>query len=234
MILDSFKLSSVIFQIQYSEGYEIWDHAGAISRKLCNIWPDLKFSKARPEQQILTGKGVTTDTTLQKATITLLGEKSLDQRKIDQLTETFEVWRDLLKLDDLKRVSTRAIYIKELPSLKEANAEQIALNIARWPSGKVFDQPIESEKNGFELRYRFEDDNSFSILTLKTEQVIYEVELDPNFIEDSEHKVTKNRVVIDFDRGLLGSVKAAKFRMEDWIKGYQHILRRDIEKVIMG
>jgi len=151
---------------------------------------------------------------------------------IQRLKETFEVWREFLNLNELERVSARSVYVKEFPSVKEANAELFSLNLARWPSSKVFDQPMDADLNGLEIHYRFEDESSFAVLTLKAEEIVYEVELDPYFIAESEQKVKKSRLIIDFDRGLLGSVDASKFRMDEWIKGYQHILRRDIDKVI--
>lgn len=148
------------------------------------------------------------------------------------IAQTFETWRKALNLQELIRVSTRVTYFKEFPSIKDANAELIALNMAQWPTTKVFDQSTDSDFNSLELLYRFQDDQSFSVLKLKTEQIKYEVGLDPYFVEHSNIEKVRNRMVIDFDRGLLGSVKADKLRMDDWIKGFQHILNRDIEKVI--
>jgi len=234
MILDSFKLNNAIIQIQYKNAFELWDHAGAVARGLSTIWPDLSLSEGQPNQQVLEGKGVNIQTGFTKSTITLSGDKALEQRKVQQITKTFEVWRDELGLGELLRVSMRVIYCKEFPSMKEANAELIALNLVRWPNSKVFDQPIDSDLNGFEIQYRFEDQNSFSLLKLKAEQLRLELDFNPDFVDESEIRKTKNRMIIDFDRGILGSVNAEKLRMDDWIKGFQHILRRDIEKVIKG
>lgn len=232
MILDSFKLLTVIIQIEYAEAFELWDHAGAISLRLCSIWSDLKLAEAQPQQQILVGKDLNIQTGITRSTITLTGEKSLVQSKIHQIKDTFEVWREELGLEELKRVSTRVQYTKKFNSLKEANAELFGLNLAKWPDTKVFDQSIDSEFNSLEIRYRFQDQESFSAVMLKAEQVIYQVDLDPSFVEESVIRKTINRIVLDFDRGLLGTVSATKFRMDEWIKGYQHVLRRDIEKVI--
>jgi hypothetical protein len=234
MILDSFKLNSAIIQLQYDEAFELWDKAGFVARAVCNIWPGVKLAKGQPQQQILRGKGVTLETGLTQATLTLMGPKAFEQSKVQQAKETFEVWREALALNQLKRISTRTTYIKEFASMKEANAELLALNMIRWPNTKVFDQPMEGDRNGVEILFRFEDQNSFSLLTLKAEQLKFEVDLDPQFTDQPEIRSLKNRLNIDFDRGLLGSVDATKFRMDDWIKGYLHILRRDLEKVIRG
>lgn len=232
MILDSFKLETVVTQLRYVNAFELWDKAGAISRRLSAIWSDLRLVEAKPQQQILRGNGVDIQTGLTQSTVTLSGPKSLEQGKVQQMKETFEIWRDMLSLGSVKRISTRATYSKEFPTMKEANAALFALNLARWPTTKVFDQPETAERNGIEMLYRFEDENSFSLLQLKAEQLKFEVDLDPEWVDEPEIRKKKSRMVIDFDRGLLGAVNAEKFRMDDWIKGFQHVLRRDIEKVI--
>lgn len=234
MILDSFKLDNVIVQLRYAEAFELWDRAGKISRQLCDIWPDLKLVEAGPQQQVLKGPGVEIQMGLAQSTVVLVGAKALEHRKVEQIKQTFEVWRQDLTLSRVDRVSMRVTYAKEFPSLGEANTELIGLNLAKWPTVKVFDQPMESDRNSVEILYRFEDENSFSVLRLKTEQIKYEVNLDPAFVEHPEIRKSKSRMIVDFDRGLLGSVSADKFRMDEWIKGYQHILRRDIEKVTKG
>ncbi len=232
MILDSLKLRNVIVQLRYADAFELWDRAGAVGREFCNIWPDLQLLEGQPQQQSLKGPGVQIQTGFNQATLTLTGSNSFDQRKQQQIKDTFEIWRKILGLEEVKRISTRAIYVKELASIKELNSELINLNMVHWPTEKVFDQPMDAELNTFEIAYKFEDANSFAFLRLKTELIKFEADLDPDFVDEPEIRKTKNRLVLDFDRGLLGSVNAEKFRMDDWIKGFQHLMRRDIGKVI--
>lgn len=232
MILDEFKLSNTIFQIQYPDSFGLWDRAGAISKQLNKIWPNLKIAEGQPQQQTLNSKEVNIQTGLNKSTITLVGEKSFDHQKVKQVKESFELWRSELELVNLSRVSTRVMFIKEFPTMRDANAFVFNMNLAQWPESKVFDQPQDSELNSIELLYRFEDDESFSVLRVRAEKLTFEVDLDPQYVENPEIRVTKNRVIIDFDRGLLGSVAAEKLLVDEWFKGYNHILRRDIDKVI--
>lgn len=232
MILDSFKMRSAIIQICYADAFLIWDRSGEINRRISKIWPGVKIEEGVPQHVTLTGAGVKIKTGIDKSTITISGEHALGQLKVSQICDTFAVWCRELELEELSRVSTRVTYSKDFESLKNANAELLALNLVRWPDTKVFDQPMESDRNGLEVQYRFEDDDSFSVLRLKAEQLKYEVSLDPNVFDDSEIKKIINRMIIDFDRGLLGATVASKFRMEEWLKGYQHIIRRDIEKII--
>jgi hypothetical protein len=232
MLLDDFKLVNTVIQIQYSDAYLLWDRAGFISKKLCGVWPDLKTTEARPNQQALAGKDVNLQTGLNSSAITLSGNHTLDQLRTKRIQDTFDIWSEALELTEFSRVSMRLTYAKEYDSMHEANSYIFGLNLARWPTSKVFDQPEQSDLNGLDISYRFEDESSFSVLRLKAERVKYEVDIDPAITENPEIRVTKNRAIIDFDRGLLGKVAVDKFRTDDWLKGYQHVLRRDLEKIL--
>lgn len=232
MILDSFKPNSLIFQMQYPKAYEIWDRAGAIGRGLCGIWPGIKILDSQPLQQIFAAPGVNVQIGIDRSTVALVGAKVFEDKNTFHLKESFELWREHLAIKVVERISTRVIYSREFATLRLANAELFGLKLAAWPQSKVFDQSTDSEKNGLEIAYRFEDANSFSVLRLKAEEVKVEVELDSEFFEESKLQQTKRRMLIDFDRGLLGSVDAGNFRLDEWIKGFQHVLRRDIEKVV--
>lgn len=232
MILDSFKLINFVFQIQYADSYQIWDRAGNISKQLCNIWPNLKLIEGQPQQQTLNGKNVSLQSGLNRSTITINDANAFDQLHVKQIKETLGIWHKELELNEFSRISARVTYAKNFTSLGLANNFIFDLKLARWPTSKVFDQPEKSGLNGLDLAYRFEDESSFSVLRVRAEQLKYEVDLNPEFVKNSEIRESICRAIIDFDRGLLGKVSAEKFRVDDWIKGYQHILRRDIEKVI--
>jgi hypothetical protein len=234
MLLDSYKPHALIFQITYDEAFEIWDRSGAMARTLRTIWPGLTLVEGRPNYQTFTGNGIATRTGLADSSVTIQRKGILDARTIASLERTYDLWREILDLTVLKRASTRVIYVKNFDTIKAANAELLGMELAVWPDDNVFDQPMDAELNGLEIAYRFEDKASFSLLRLKSEQVKTEVELDPEFFDEPVLAKTKIRLVIDFDRGLLGSVDAGKFRVTEWIKGFQHVLRRDLEKVLKG
>jgi hypothetical protein len=231
MILDSLKLDTFVVQLLYETSYMVWDHAGAVATGMCAIWPDLKLVEATPPQQTLKARGIQVQTGIRQSTLTFTNQPSLDSRVMRQVSEAVGLWHKHLTLEQATRVSARASFAREYPSMKEANAALLAMNLARFPDQKVFDQPVDSDLNSIEVLFRFEDKESFSFVRLKAEQVKYELELDFPF-EDQELKKTVNRLVIDFDRGVIGKVKMSELRMEDWLKGYQHVLRRDLEKVI--
>jgi hypothetical protein len=231
VFLDKFKLDTVAVQLQYAAAFEVWDSAGAVAKGMLGIWPDLQVLEGQPFQQTLKASCIQVQTGIKVSTVTVSGHTSLDQRTREQIAEAFKIWKTSLALDRLARISTRAIYAMGFDSLGDANAALHALNLARWPRGNMFDQSEKSAKNALELSYKFEDDASFSFLRLRTEENKYEVRLDPPF-ENQELKTVISRLVVDFDRGLLGSIDASKFRMDDWLKGFQHVLRRDVDKIV--
>lgn len=231
MFLDAFKLERLILQWQYANAFALWDNAGAIALALHKIWPDLEPSRAQPDTQLFSSRLVQIEVALRQTTITLQDVNSLD-RHTDRLVSAFDTIRSNLLLEELSRMSARAFYVKDFSSLQQASEELNQLNLARWPTQRVFDQPTDGDQNGLEIGYRFQDASSFAMLRLKPERVTYEAAVKHPYLDVQEQTVVKNRLLIDFDRGLLGSVKTANFRMEDWLKGFVHVLRRDIEKVI--
>ena len=95
MILDNFKLSQLIVQIQYPHALELWDSAGAANRRLQKIWPDVEIvgDQITPNQVILKSGHVQIDTGLDKSTISLSRLTTIDQNSIQKITETFQAWR---------------------------------------------------------------------------------------------------------------------------------------------
>jgi hypothetical protein len=152
---------------------------------------------------------------------------------VGQVKKTVDALRECLGLEEATRFSCRALYVREFPTFREANEELLKYGLVPWPKIKVFDQPERGEKNAFDLTYRFEDEKSFTTLRIRTEQLILELRLDPAFktTDDLEKKQNRNRVVVEFDRGVLGTVSLATLRVDDWFKGFQHLLRRDIDSV---
>ena len=232
MILDSFKIINFVFQIQYVDSYALWDRAGTVAKQLCDIWPNLKLVEGNPQQQTLANENASIQSGINISTITINNENVFDQLHVKQVKETLDVWLKELEIDEFSRISARVIHAKNFASLSQANKFIFDLNLAKWPTSKVFDQPEKTDLNGLDISYRFEDENSFSVLRARAEQLKYEVNLNPEFVKTPEIKESISRAIVDFDRGLLGKIPIEKFRVEDWLKGYQHILRRDIEKII--
>jgi hypothetical protein len=230
VILDRAKIDSLTFQILPAGAYEVWDTAGAIAREMLQLWPELALAEGMPHQQTLSSPAVTVQTGFKVCTITLARLESIDELTKDKLVSAFKAWRTHLKLDVVNQLSTRVIYGIPFETLKEANSAILGLELARRPSGKMFEQAPDSARNSIEVGYRFEDDSSFSVLRFRTEEVTYEMRENPQ-LQLKAQKRAISKLVIEFDRGLKGEVKVSSFRVDEWLKGLQHVLRRDIEKL---
>jgi len=232
MFLDGFRLDRLIFQVKYKHALALWDRAGALGSQILDIWPGIELHTGNPQAQSFKMLDVHVEHALTAGTVTLWNLPSIDQRKTVQLKNTLDAWKTELKLEEAQQVSLRILYAKDFESLKEANGYLVGLNLTAWPTEKVFGQPQDSDRNGPEISFRFEDPSSFAVLRIKAEQVTYDLKLDHSYIDTSSvNKRVQNRVAVDFDRGSL-KVKLADFRFEDWLKGCLHVLRRDIDKVV--
>jgi hypothetical protein len=123
--------------------------------------------------------------------------------------------------------------MKEFSTILAANEELFSLRLCRYPEAKVFDQPVDSPLNTVDVTYKFEDETSFSFLRVHAEQVKLEFKADSeDFSAIKDASETKTRLIVDFDRGLKQPLEASAFRMDEWTKGFFHLLRRDVEKVL--
>lgn len=233
MLLDSLKLRSVVFEIRYPPAVEIWDHSGEIGRRFLTLWPRLKLQHAEPNKVSLVAPGIEVRTELEAAVVVMDGSGSHEDRAT-YVREAISIWRVGLGLHTLNRVSMRVFYVKEFPSLRDANAAINGLNVAKMPAQKVFDQPMDGYRNGLDFGFRFEDENTFTTLRVRAESLELNREVQPEFPEDGSATLKKNRLVVDFDRGIIKPVDVKHFNAEEWIKGYFHVLRRDFAKVIEG
>lgn len=226
------KLKSLHFQIRYAPAFELWDEAGAIARAFSEAWGGLKVAEGQPNRVTLTKTGLTIRTELDNSLITLDVPETLDVRS-RAISEAVSIWKERLKLESLARISMRVAYVKTFPSQSGAAEAVRRLGLVNWPTQKVFGQDEAGEKNGLECSLRFEDALAFTVLRARTESVVMDYEIHPDFAGD-EPKVHKelHRMVLDFDRGTTQPIKSRDFSAEEWLKGYFHLLRRDLPKVI--
>lgn len=234
MLLDSMRLRSVHFQIRYSPAFELWDSAGAISRAFSTAWGGLKVDEGQPNRISLTKKGVVVRTELDNSLIALDTPETVDARS-RVISEAVAIWRDHLRLEVFSRISMRVEYVKTFPSLSDAANAVRALGLVNWPSQKVFGQDESGSKNNLDCSLRFEDDVAFSVVRTRAESVRMEYEIHPDF-GGNESRVQKelHRMVVDFDRGTTQPMKSRDFIAEEWLRGYFHVLRRDLPKVVQA
>lgn len=233
MILDTFKLRTFTIRLDYDVAFELWDNAGSVARALNTVWGPLTVKQPTPNQQVLENSTAQLFIGMTQSFIVVKNGKAFDRRGFSLISRTFEILARYLSLHQITRVSARASYVMETTSIGEANSMVRSFPCVNWPSEKVFGQDPSSDLNTGSFSFRFQDEASFSVVDVKSEQVHHRAELEVLDVTDAID-VKKNYVVIEFDRGTLGVVEANQFRIEDWLKGYRHVLNRDIDKVLEG
>lgn len=232
MLLDEFHVAQLIFQVNYPIAFDIWDRAGALSKSIGKIWPGVDITRdIEPSSIALRGKGFQITTKIDQGTVVLNNPKKIDALAISRISDTFGVWRDALELKELSRLSTRIIYALNFEDSASANSRVMRLLKEELPE-RVFNQDMSSGNNAIEKRWRFLDEKSFTNISIRTEDLKFELQNDANIEEWNQDPLIIHRLAIDFDRGLKQVPPPDKLRADDWIKGVIHVARRDIEKLL--
>ncbi len=232
MLLDSLKLKSLHFQVRYDPAFELWDEAGGIARSFAKAWDGLKVDEGQPNRVTLSKSGLKIRTELDNAVISLDLPETLEVRS-KAVADAVGIWRSCLRLEVFKRVSMRVDYVKNFPTPVGAREAIRKLGLVNWPTQKVFGQDEAGEKDGLDCALRFEDASTFTVVRARTESVVMDYEIHPDFSEGTP-KIHKelHRIVIDFDRGTVQPMRSSDLSVEEWMKGYFHVLRRDLPKVV--
>ncbi|MCZ8292542.1 MAG: hypothetical protein O9312_03415 [Hylemonella sp.] len=226
MNIDDFKIAQLNVQLTFQPEYLLWDQAGAITRDLTAIWPDIELDEISPNQQVLRSSVARITTSLSKAHIGITKLTSFDEHH-DRIKRTFGIWTQRLSLKTIDQVSARAIYHFVQPSIDDANTRLIASGIAKWPSRKVFNQAEKSPKNSIGVSYQFEDESAKTIVRIRTESMKFEISAKGAIHEFEPIVQEQHRIVLDVDRIIEKSVQATDLSILDWLDGFQHLIRRD-------
>jgi hypothetical protein len=230
MDIAEFSLRQLIFEIRYDDAYILWDRAGDIHRRIARLWPGSQLVEGTPNQQSLQSDVASIVTGFKTAHIAARKPTSILQFS-DQFSETLAIWVDALELTRFTRVGTRVVYRKSFPSVETANQAMVGLGLIRVPQSPIF-----NHKSGLyaaDLRLVWQDEASQTQVVLRAERQEMEVK---GLFDDSgmNEKKTADSVVVDLDRATIGIVELTKFRMADWLKGIQHLMSRDLNRVLNG
>lgn len=229
MNLASFRIRQVTFEIRYDSAYLLWDVAGSIAREVSGIWPGLGVEEAKPNQQILVGPGVRIQSGFDRAYVIVSAPKSVTQH-YEQISETYKLWTTLLDIRVLNRVGTRTIFVREYDSEDAANRAVFELGLVRVPEGPVFNHRSAPTSAGITLRWR-DDSNATTFLSMHADKQTLNVEAHGEFADQSK-AIEKNFLTIDVDRATREPIDLAKFNVQQWLEGVQHIQSRDIPKFL--
>ena len=207
----------------------LWDRAGRIHEQLAVLWPNTTITEATANQQGLQSDQVQIVTGLGKSHTVLKNPVSITKAN-EQLAETLKIWNAELELRTYTRVGTRVIYRKIYPTEIEANEAVVGSGLVRFPELPIFNHKQASTSCNATLFWK--DDSITTQVILKSEHKNLAIR-DSDF-PDLEKPHDLYYVTLDVDRGTRAPVDMEQFRLEDWLKGVQHVIARDIDKVLNG
>ncbi|HUX90721.1 MAG TPA: hypothetical protein VMV48_08535 [Gallionellaceae bacterium] len=228
MELSEFKIRQVIFEIRYDNAFILWDRAGGISRDLTKIWPNLKLTEGTPNQQSLRSEDLSIQTSLLTSHIALIQPSNISQFS-EQIEETLRIWITSLEIKKFSRIGTRVIYAKTFESEDLAQKAVMNLGLVKYPEAPFFNHKIPPRSS--EVKLLWQDDSSQTQIIVKSEHQEVEV----GGLSDNprdKHKKTADVMLIDIDRATRGDVELSKFRVVDWLEGVQHLIARDVKRIL--
>jgi hypothetical protein len=231
MKIIEFTIRQVVFEIRFEEAYEVWDRAGQINREFSELWPKIQLSEAEPNKQILKSDEVQLHTGLRSCNIALLFPKTIAPNPANErrVSETFRVWRNALGFSKLTRVGTRVIMAKSFSSGNDAEQAIMSLGLTKTPKPPIFNH--DTDPAWVDVRLHWQDEATSTQVRVHPEHHETEIK-DPAGDPAKREKRTTYSVVIDMDRATRGSTDTGKFDVVQWLKGVQHLVNRDLTRLI--
>lgn len=227
--MQDLHINQLTLQLNYPPAYLLWDRAGELTRKVSVLWPGWRLEKAEAGSVMGLANNARVQMGLDMSYVIVTGSKGFAAG--EQIAKTVQLWTSILELDTIEKIGTRAIFEKKYPDRESAHKAYRAMNLVKWPSRKVFDCAVDSPLNGGAAHLQFEDDQAMTIVRVAPQQVTMEIPAQEEF-PDLEGKKVINRVVVDVDRQTKKSIDATRFSALDWLKGYQHLLNRDLPEIV--
>lgn len=215
--------------MNYAPAYLLWDRAGEIARRLSKLWPDWKLEQAQPGVITARAGSARLNTALDASFVNIQSPKAFSSFS-EQIANSFQIWTELLEIRSITKIGGRAIYIKDLKTREEANSEYQELGLANWPTRDVFNIRMDSSLNSGSIHYQIEDDaSSVAVRIAPTFNVI---EIDNSEFPELSGKKEIHRLIVDVDRQTKKTTEADRFSPNDWLKGYHHLLNRDLSAIL--
>lgn len=228
MQLSDFHIRQVAFEVKFDPMYRLWDVSGALFQQLSRIWPHTSEGKIDPNHLQLMSDTINVIFGLRTCSIRIARPKSVIQFA-DQIAQSLDALFLVLEIETLRRVGTRTIYAKSYPTPEAAREAAVELGFIRAPSSPIF-----NHKSGLaeaESRMVWRDAAMQTQVVMKTEHQSFEVSGFTEF-DNVPRKSESHALILDVDRGTLADVERSKFRVRDWLQGVQHVLNRDINRLL--
>lgn len=223
-----FKLTRLVLELRFDAAYLLWDRAGAIFTRLALMWPGTKLAEANPAQQVLKGENIHLVTSLQSVRLILFRPTTIMQRAA-AIEQTVKVWVEQLELQEFTRVGTRCLFNRSYESEEAANGASVEAALVATPRSPIFG--FRTPVSATETVVVWKDQDLVTRLAIKPEHKRLQFSDVEDFPEEKIDR-TLHSVLIDFDHATAGKVDATKFRTQDWLKGVQHIIHRDMPRYL--
>ena len=230
MLFDEFKLKQFSVQVNYPDAYSIWDAAGAVATRLSKIWPKVELENATAGEVALKNDTCKVLFGIRMSYVHVTSPKSVEEHA-KSIGETFEVLANKLLVTDFDRIGARAVFVKEYKSAALGIAALRAMRLARRPSKNVFNIDIESESNIETVSYKFENESMGTTVNIAFQSLKLELKTGGEF-PDADASKDLHRIVIDVDRFTKKPTSTKQFSAVEWLKGYNHLIRRDLPTII--
>jgi len=228
MQISDFYIRQVAFEVRFEPAYRLWDVSGVLFEQMNRIWPNTGDGKIEPSHLQLKSDTVDLNLTLRSCSVRIAKPKSVVQFA-DQIAATLETLFLHLDVKSLGRVGTRTIFAKSYPTAQAAIAATVALGLVRPPPAPIFNHKIGLAEAQARMVWR--DDSMQTQVLVKAESQAFEVSGFDEF-KDVPRKSESHLLILDIDRGTIGDVERSRFRASDWLHGVQHLLNRDINRLL--
>jgi hypothetical protein len=225
MVISDFYISQAVFELRYDPAFIMWDKAGSIANEVLKTLPGAKVTDANPSRILFqVNEKAVAAIELEKLSITCTRPKQ-DLHELTSLAVTLtELVDRYLKPQHLIRVSTRAIYCKDLENVEQGVPLTLKTGAIRLPERTVFEQ--KEQPKGVDFSIRWENDVVGTIVRFRTETTSVEFGT-PDFPEIEPIKKERARLIFDVDRLTKTKIDAGTFRTTEWIKSFVHLVNRD-------
>lgn len=233
-LLDLFKLERAVLEVRYPGAYLHWDRAGALWTEMTRKWPDLTNVKGTPVQTVFArpGKHQLAVEMQQARIIEFLPHSSL-KSFAESAAWFVDVVVRSLEIHTFTRVGLRQIFF-----LRSSGSEKAAETVLESGLLKIPDSGflgMQQRRVLFpEYAVRCEGEATGARVSLKAIQRSFEREPEPMIGETEPWREEQFGVEYDVDYFTTKQADIEQMKLDEWIRGAVHVLRKDTESLVGG
>lgn len=227
MKFDDFKLSRVVFELKYNDGFLYWDNCGVTILEIRKKFPEWKWDRTSTELSIFRE--------LQKKIELLFNIKNIrfTQDEVDNLnqlkkaaTEITPIILEQLKIDVFSRVGNRFYYHFPIDTIEQGKEIIEKSKLIEIPEGKLKLIGSNPKKTNFVIY--FEDGKNQIRFELSTIERIVQ----PGIERINKKFFPKYGLRADIDFAIIKEENASDFSYNDYIQSNYKFLENNLVQLI--